>query len=96
MRASAHAYIPEVARPNVLRPGPAAGPLSAVEIFRDTAENRSRPLRPCGSARFEVPRGGAVVRFEGGGDGEVQALDGRIEIVGALSDWILTFERGEA
>ena len=70
--ASSHRYEEEAGRA-----------LSCVELFRDTRENRTRPLHPpCGALRFEVPAGGALLAFEGGGDGEMRALDGELELVG--------------
>ena len=64
--------------------------LSWVELYRDTLENRARPSAGCGSLCFEVPAGGALVAFEGGGDAEMQALDGTIELFGA-GGWTAKF-----
>ena len=41
--------------------------------------------------RFEVPAGGAVIMYEGGGDGRIEALDGVIELVGA-NGWRIKFD----
>jgi hypothetical protein len=68
----------------------AFGGTTCVEIYRDSEENRSAPLRPCGTFRFSVPEGGAFAAFADDGDGYVRALDGRIRLLNDRG-WSATF-----